>query len=790
MKQAKWYLELILGFILALMLGGNSVNADENLPTDAWKVEIVSPKEGFQYPVATFLNDVKSFHFYAKSKESFHFPEYIVVRWGRPTSQGFWGATKILTESGYFEDDLGMFEDGPWNIWADSYSSSHKKLAETEKILIHLVDPSHAPDLMVSSFEVVTLMPGEKALNGTLSDQKRYYFVWKVKNIGDKIARATKLKIECQALGGEDCPSSLNRSYDIKQLWPRPDNVSGAMKVWNEDPFNPFSRAKFRFKATIDPDNRFVEQKETNNTLMTAFDSGATIAQLKISDMISLAVDSPVVSPSAQVVYGFVGGTAVYTISGGDVPYTVSTNDPNYKPSSEMVTVNGGTFSVTIPDNSSAKTVTYTVKDSKNNVATALLSIALAQEAKLNAMVEKRLKIEKSELPSDKFKIPHTLTQAMRTDLMPTKLYIKVTNGECELWLKIKNLGQYWFRKKLEWEVYRNGSHAGTWGTDHKRDIGPGAEMEIRLAYPAALPISLFGMNNWRVKLIPEGGDQNENNNEIGPVSLSCKKLSSEQASLKQKETIQGLDEKDTTPVIKGSKRSYRIGEMVVFDVKGDTGKAPVVECFDDRRWSNKCPRDMRLQKMGAGAKTRYMLRTSMGGRYRLRVGKLLSDEIKVEKPLGKKVADAGKEPVEVSPQVKRAPQDKKQTRHVQTKLGDTKKKMPVKFDKPEFKNLDYGQTFPGGQPILFNLKLNSAYKNLKVKYELYKNSCKDKPFKVSTNNNFGKLPAGRYCVRAAYLGGKKANWSNGIPFVVKEKKNVKVIPKKKTAPRKKMTTQ
>lgn len=417
------------------------------------------------------------------------------------------------------------------------------------------------------------------------------------------------------------------------------------------------------------------------------------------------------------------------------------------------------------------------------------------------------------EVSKDEFKIPQALTQAIRTDLMPTKLYIKVANGECELWLKIKNLGQYWFRKKLGWEVYRNGSHEGTWGTDHKRDIGPGAEMEIRLAYPAALPISLFGMNNWRVKLIPEGGDQNENNNEIGPVSLRCKKPSSELKSLKRKETIQGLDKDVIKPVLlllavktRPLSRDNPIALKFRHDVRQKKYKYEF-EKWDEKRkrWVKTSEPRMIRSQTSKGADvvmTTAYFRFKTPGKYRWGTAglppqkrqEIVVGEIAAKRVTAtispKQVSATGKEPGKVSPPTKKTPQEKKKTKSVRKKLGDTKKKMPVKFDKPEFKNLDTGQSFPSGSTILFNLKLNPTFKNYKVKYEVYQNECKGQPFKVSTHNNFGKLSAGRYCVRAAYLGGKKMNWSKGIPFVVKEKKRVPITPEKKSSHRKKLMTQ
>jgi len=164
-----------------------------------------------------------------------------------------------------------------------------------------------------------------------------------------------------------------------------------------------------------------VEQKETNNTLMTEFDSGAPIAQLKISNIQHIATVSPTVSPSAQVVLGSTGGTATYTITGGHPPYNVVTNDTNFPPSPAAVTDSGGTFAVTVPANSSAKTVAYTVKDSKNETATAILGIALAQQGSGGN--------QPGPTPVPKF-LP---------DLKPVSLFF---DTDCNLMVKIKNVGK------------------------------------------------------------------------------------------------------------------------------------------------------------------------------------------------------------------------------------------------------------------------------------------------------------------------------------------------------------
>jgi len=46
-------------------------------------------------------------------------------------------------------------------------------------------------------------------------------------------------------------------------------------------------------------------------------------------------------------------------------------------------------------------------------------------------------------------------------------------------------------------------------------------------------------------------------------------------------------------------------------------------------------------------------------------------------------------------------------------------------------------------------------------------------------------LPAGRYCVKATYLGGKQPHWSKGIPFVVEKRRRIIFLKKRVSSPKK-----
>jgi hypothetical protein len=98
-----------------------------------------------------------------------------------------------------------------------------------------------------------------------------------------------------------------------------------------------------------------------------------------VSGSVNVIVSSTLsVLPSDQTVSGASTTTVTYTIAGGVAPYSVFSDDPTLLPSPSTVTFNGGTFSVTVPAGTPATTVTYTVRDSAGQEATATLNVEAA----------------------------------------------------------------------------------------------------------------------------------------------------------------------------------------------------------------------------------------------------------------------------------------------------------------------------------------------------------------------------------------------------------------------------
>lgn len=90
-----------------------------------------------------------------------------------------------------------------------------------------------------------------------------------------------------------------------------------------------------------------------------------------VSASVNVTVTSALtVQPTSQTISGVTGGDATYTIFGGLAPYTVSSTDPTLLP---VLTDN--TFTVTVPANTPAKAVTYTVRDSAGATVNATLTI-------------------------------------------------------------------------------------------------------------------------------------------------------------------------------------------------------------------------------------------------------------------------------------------------------------------------------------------------------------------------------------------------------------------------------
>ncbi|MGO9611873.1 MAG: Ig-like domain-containing protein [Dissulfurispiraceae bacterium] len=102
----------------------------------------------------------------------------------------------------------------------------------------------------------------------------------------------------------------------------------------------------------------------------------AQVGGVSLTPVNVLVTSTLSVQPSVQTINGTVGGMATFTIFGGIPQYAVFSSDTAFPPTPATVTLRGGTFSVNVPANTTAKTITYTVRDKAGATATATLTIA------------------------------------------------------------------------------------------------------------------------------------------------------------------------------------------------------------------------------------------------------------------------------------------------------------------------------------------------------------------------------------------------------------------------------
>ena len=92
---------------------------------------------------------------------------------------------------------------------------------------------------------------------------------------------------------------------------------------------------------------------------------------------LNISVAALTVQPGTVTIDGTAGGEVTFTIYGGVPPYNIFVNnaDPVYSPTPAQVTSSGSTFKVTVPANTTAKTIIYTVMDNNGATTTATLNI-------------------------------------------------------------------------------------------------------------------------------------------------------------------------------------------------------------------------------------------------------------------------------------------------------------------------------------------------------------------------------------------------------------------------------
>ncbi len=95
---------------------------------------------------------------------------------------------------------------------------------------------------------------------------------------------------------------------------------------------------------------------------------------------LTINVAALTVQPGTITIDGTAGGNVTFTIYGGVPPYDIFANiaDPVFAPTPAQVTSSGNTFTVTVPANTTAKTIIYTVRDANGSTTTGTLTITAA----------------------------------------------------------------------------------------------------------------------------------------------------------------------------------------------------------------------------------------------------------------------------------------------------------------------------------------------------------------------------------------------------------------------------
>ena len=189
---------------------------------------------------------------------------------------------------------------------------------------------------------------------------------------------------------------------------------------------------------------------------------------------------------------------------------------------------------------------------------------------------------------------------------------------------------------------------------------------------------------------------------------------------------------KSIAPVLQGSKRTFKLKEPVVFVIPNAIHHKPVIECFDGLRWTSKCPKGLKLKKIGTGSPVRYQMEPSATGDYRLRVGDAASVKVKVN--------------------ALRLPETAKKlnTPSSQPKL----KALSVPTDSPSAPRIRLNQTEFKAIPAKVMIKAHTV-PGLKMQYVLEKKiNGRYKKVKVLRSPSFDVTEPGFYRVKASFKDG------------------------------------
>ncbi len=209
-------------------------------------------------------------------RASWDSPQYVTIDKVLQNTSGTWAGTVVLSlEKGKYQIggvsaqydegtgtcrwDTGWFMDNPVKFYVGKLEFPHGGGTAP-------VSPNW-PDYHIRSFESKVVLPGEKAFTGEVVDKKSFCFRWQVKNDGKKKSPRTTLSVQCQAIGDTPCPSEFPVSRVIDPI----DPGSSSGQFVSVTVPAPESEAKYRFLATVNPDQAVAESNKDNNSLYSEF---------------------------------------------------------------------------------------------------------------------------------------------------------------------------------------------------------------------------------------------------------------------------------------------------------------------------------------------------------------------------------------------------------------------------------------------------------------------------------------------------------------------------------------
>jgi hypothetical protein len=175
----------------------------------------------------------------------------------------YYGQWRLRARAGYLTAN-GTAIRGPYGIWR----------------YFKINDPSDLPDLVVDGMEVLQVPAGQQTVDGQSYPETMTYVVFTIRNKGTRISPPTRVEIFCHSyIATEVCPQFPKT--DIPQLWPKPNELSGAVKIWNSPAAFIRDDSLMGFKITVDPDNLVPESNEENNVRIYTMEQARDQARFK-----------------------------------------------------------------------------------------------------------------------------------------------------------------------------------------------------------------------------------------------------------------------------------------------------------------------------------------------------------------------------------------------------------------------------------------------------------------------------------------------------------------------------